>query len=99
MAIPLAGKSDAVGLFAYLAYPLLFAWAVFLARRNGVDLRRLLGTSVPPGQIIAVLFLIPALVALDVGSIWLVYTPVSWISPESVKSWLERMDQLEPKNL
>ncbi len=99
LAIPLAGRTDTTGVLAFLAYPVLLAWAIFLARRNGVVLSRLLGGPVPPDQTIAILALIPALVALDVGTIWLVYTPVSWISPESLKAWLERMDRLEPKNL
>lgn len=98
-AIPLAGRSDATGLLSFLAYPLLLAWAIFLARRHRVDLRRLAGHTVPTDQLIAILALIPALVAFDVGSIWLVYTPVSWVSPESVRSWLEQMDRLMPSDL
>lgn len=99
MAIPLAGRNDATGLLAFVAYPVLFAWAVFLARRNGVNLRRLAGGPPPPDQTIAILALVPALVALDVGTIWLVYTPVSWFSPDSVRSWLERMEKLVPSKL
>ena len=99
MAIPLAGRSNATVLLAFVAYPLLLAWAVFLARRNGVSLRRLAGGPPPPDQTIAILALVPALVALDVGSIWLVYTPVSWVSPDSVRGWLERMEKLTPSDL
>ena len=96
-AIPLlGGKSGRPGLFAFVTYPLLLCWAVWLARRHKVSLRRLAGPRVPPDQVIAVLALVPALVALDVGTIWLVYTPLSWISPESVRSWLERMERLAP---
>jgi peptide-methionine (S)-S-oxide reductase len=98
-AIPLVGRSGAPGLLALVAYPLLFAWAVWLARRHGVDLRRLAGTPVPPERVIAILALVPALVALDVGTVWVVYTPVSWVSPESVRSWLERMERLMPARL
>lgn len=99
MAIPLVGRSDATGLLAFLTYPLLFAWALFLARRHHVDIRRLAGGAVPPDQLIAILALIPALVAVDVGTVWLVYTPVSWISPESVRNWLQRMDRMMPTDL
>ena len=98
-AIPLLGRSAGPGLFAFVTYPLLLCWAVWLARRHGVDLRRLAGPRVPPDQVIAILALIPALVALDVGTIWLVYTPISWISPESVRNWLERMERLVPTRL
>lgn len=97
--IPAAGRGDATVLLAFVVYPLLFAWAVFLARRNGVSLRRLAGGPPPPDQTIAILALVPALVALDVGSIWLVYTPVSWVSPDSVRGWLERMEKLTPSDL
>jgi len=99
MAIPLAGRSNATVLLAFVAYPLLLAWAVFLARRHGVSLSRLAGGPPPPDQTIAILALVPALVALDVGSIWLVYTPVSWVSPDSVRGWLERMEKLTPSDL
>lgn len=98
-AIPLLGRSRGPGLFAFVTYPLLFCWAVWLARRYGVDLRRLAGTRVAPDQVIAILALVPALVALDVGTIWLVYTPLAWISPESVRGWLERIERLAPTRL
>ncbi len=99
-AIPLlGGKGRGPGLFAFVTYPLLLCWAVWLARRHKVSLRQLAGPRVPPDHVIAVLALVPALVALDVGTIWLVYTPLSWISPESVRSWLERMERLAPPRL
>lgn len=98
-AIPVMGWPTRAGLLALLAYPLLLLWSLFLSRRYGVRLRQLIGAPPAADQAIAILALVPALVALDVGLIWLVYTPVSWISPDSVRAWLDRMERLIPSNL
>jgi peptide-methionine (S)-S-oxide reductase len=98
-AIPILGRKGGPAVSAFVAYPMLLGWAVWLARRHGVDLRRLAGPRVSPDQVVVILALVPALVALDVGIVWLVYTPVSWVSPEGVRSWLERMERLTPGRL
>ena len=98
-AIPLLARKGGPGVFAFVVYPILLGWALWLARRHGVDLRRLAGPRASPDQVVAILALVPALVALDVGTVWLVYTPVSWVSPEGVRSWLERMERLTPARL
>ncbi len=97
--LPFFGAGSSPGLLAFVSYPLLLGWALFLARRHGVGLRRLAGGPVAPDQVVAILALVPALVALDVGLIWLVYTPVSWVSPDSVRAWLDRMERILPSNL
>jgi peptide-methionine (S)-S-oxide reductase len=98
-AVPVIGWPNRAGVLALLAYPLLLLWSLVLARRYRVRLPQLLGPTPAPDQAIAILALVPALVALDVGLIWLVYTPVSWISPDSVRAWLDRMDRLIPSNM
>lgn len=98
-ALPLVGRHPGPGTLALVAYPLLLAWTIWLGRRHGVRFRRLLGGPVAPDQVVAILALVPALVALDVGLIWLVYTPLSWVSPDSVRAWLERMDRMVPPDL
>jgi membrane protease YdiL (CAAX protease family) len=93
LALPREGAGT-LGIVA--GYPLVLLWAVWLAHRAGVDLRRLAGPRVPPDKVVAILALVPALVALDYGVTWVVYTPLSWLSPGYVRDWLNQLERLFP---
>lgn len=96
-AIPLAGTGRGGTLWvANLLYLAGLGYAVWLARRRGVDLGRLLGPRVSLGAALRVLAVVPALTALNWGAAWLVFYPLSLLSPDFVRGWLESMDRAFP---
>jgi membrane protease YdiL (CAAX protease family) len=96
-AIPLAGAGRGGMLWvANLLYLVGLGYAVWLARRRGVVLGRLLGPRVPLGETLRVLAVVPALTAINWGAAWLVFYPLSLLSPDFVRSWLENMDRAFP---
>jgi len=97
-AVPLAGAGPGGMLWvANLLYLVSLGYAVWLARRRGVDLSRLLGPRLSFRETLRVLAVVPAFTALNWGAAWLVFYPLSLVSPEFVRGWLENMDRAFPR--
>lgn len=96
-AVPLAYARQQTLAIMNVVYLLFLGYAVWLARRHRIDVRRLLGPRVAPGEAARVLAVVPALTALNAGSTWLVFYPLSRVSPDLVRGWLENMDQAMPE--
>ncbi len=97
MALPLALFPGGMLAMMAVVYPLLFLFAWWLGRRSGIEMRRL-DHPVPasPG-LLHILAIVPALTAVNYGSSWLLYYPLSLIRPDAVRAWLHRADTLIPE--
>ncbi len=94
--VPLAYAREHMLVIMNAVYLIFLGYAVWLARRHGIEIRRLMGPRVSPGEAARVLAVVPALTALNAGSTWLVFYPLSLVSPDLVRSWLESMDKAMP---
>jgi CAAX protease family protein len=100
-ALPLAFFPRAfLGMMAAV-YPVMFLYAWWLARRSGIEMRRLDHPVPRPPGILGILAIVPALTAVNYGGTWLLYYPLSLVRPDTVRGWLHRADTLipEPRSL
>ncbi|MDA2923352.1 CPBP family intramembrane metalloprotease [Acidobacteria bacterium AH-259-L09] len=70
---------------AYAASGLTVSWYV---RSRGVNHREIFGSLPTRGLIRCNLYRVIPLVALSVGSVWLLYLPLSYLAPEFTSWWL-----------
>ncbi len=96
-AIPMAFLPQGRLLFSLLLYPLLLGFALWLARFRRVSLARVLGSWPGRDERRDILVLVPAFTALNWGTTWMVFYPMSLVRPEWVRGWLERLDQALPE--
>lgn len=75
-------------LSGFLFYAVAFPGLVWLARRRGIGLRRLLGPAPDHAQLRWTLGCGVALVGFSMFSLYLVYLPLSFSHPQFVQSWL-----------
>jgi membrane protease YdiL (CAAX protease family) len=59
-----------------------------LCRHSGVDFGKIMGPRPTPVEALRISGLAFPLVALSLGSIWLVFLPLSYVAPSFVEAWL-----------
>jgi membrane protease YdiL (CAAX protease family) len=68
-------------------YAAILAWVLWQCSRAGVRPRALLG-PVPRATDWKLLAVVPPLIAITVGCIYLLWLPISFVAPELVQSWV-----------
>jgi membrane protease YdiL (CAAX protease family) len=71
----------------YAAYAAILGWVLWQCVRAGVRPRALLG-PMPRAADWKLLLLVPPLIAVTVGCIYLLWLPISFVAPELVQSWV-----------
>ena len=77
----------AFGLYGFVAIGL---WVV--TRRHGVDFQRITGTLPQRADLVRILSLVVPLLLFSYGTVWIVYYPLSLVSPGLVDAFLSQED-------